>query len=331
MARVVRFHQTGGPEVLKIEDLEVGAPDLGEILVRVEAIGLNRAEASFRSGMYLEQPRLPARLGYEASGIVEALGSGVQGLKIGDAISVIPAFSMNDYGVYAERAIVPAAAVLKRPAGLSAVEAAAVWMQYLTAYGALIDIGQLAKGDVVIVTASSSSVGLAAIQVANSVGAVAIATTRTSAKITALRQAGAAHVIATEEQDLVKEVMQITDGRGARIVFDSVAGPGVKTLAQAMCRGGILFVYGFLSGKPTPFPSGPAMRQALNLRGYTLFEVTGDLPRLRRAEIFITQGVSTGQLKPIIAKTFTFDHIVDAHRYLESNQQVGKIVVTVSR
>jgi NADPH:quinone reductase-like Zn-dependent oxidoreductase len=104
MSRVVRFHQTGGPEVLKIEDLEVGVPGPSEIRVRVEAIGLNRAEANFRSETYLDQPRLPARLGYEASGIVEALGNGVQGFKIGDAVSVIPAFSMNDYGVYAEQA-----------------------------------------------------------------------------------------------------------------------------------------------------------------------------------------------------------------------------------
>jgi NADPH:quinone reductase-like Zn-dependent oxidoreductase len=333
MSRVVRFHQTGGPEVLKIEDLEVGVPGPSEIRVRVEAIGLNRAEANFRSGTYLDQPRLPARLGYEASGIVEALGNGVHGFKIGDAVSVIPAFSMNDYGVYAEQAIVPAAAMLKRPAGVTAVEAAAIWMAYLTAYGALIDIGQLAKDEAVIITAASSSVGVAAIQIANSVGAVPIATTRTNAKKAALQQAGAAQVIATEEQDLVAEVKRITDGRGARLVFDSIAGPQVETLAQAMGRHGILFVYGNLSGQATPFPSGAAMTKALSLRGYTLFELTGDpqRQRLERAHVFITRGLEAGQLKPIIAKTFTFDQIVEAHRYLESNQQLGKIVVTVAR
>lgn len=329
MARVVRFHQTGGPEVLKIEELEVGAPGPQEIQVRVEAIGLNRAEASFRAGQYLEQPDLPGRLGYEASAVVEALGSGVKGFEVGEAVCVIPAFSMNEYGVYATEAIVPAAAVVKRPAGLNTVEAAAVWMQYLTAWGALIDIGKVTSSDAVIITAASSSVGIAAIQIANMLGAVPIATTRTSAKKGALKDAGAAHVIATEEQDLVAEVKRITNGRGARIVFDSVAGAQVETLAQAMARNGILVVYGFLSGQPTPFPMGPAMLKGLSIRGYTLFEVTGDSERVKRAQAFITPALEAGKLKPIIAKTFPFDQIADAHRYMESNQQLGKIVVTL--
>ena len=331
MSRVVRFHKVGGPEVLQIEDLAVGAPGPGEIRVRVEAIGLNRAEAMFRSGTYLEQPRLPARLGYEAAAIVESAGCGVQGFEVGQAVSVIPAFSMNEYGVYAELAVVPASAVLKRPPGLTAVEAAAIWMQYLTAYGALIDIGQLTEGDAVVVTAASSSVGLAAIQIANLVGAIPIATTRTNAKKSALRQAGAAHVIATAEQDVVAEVMRITDDKGARIVFDPVAGAGVETLARATARYGILFVYGNLSGEATPFPWQTALMKALSLRGYVLTEVTENRERLARAETFITRGLTAGQLKPIIAKTFSFDQIVEAHRYLESNQQFGKIVVEVPR
>jgi NADPH:quinone reductase-like Zn-dependent oxidoreductase len=328
MTRTVRFHQIGGPEVLQIETLDVGEPGPGEIRIRVETIGLNRAEGSFRAGRYLETPVLPARIGYEAAGIVEALGNGVQGFVAGDAICVIPAFSLNQYGVYAERAIVPASAVVKRPQGLSAIEAAAIWMPYLTAYGALIDIGRLGKGDAVIIQAASSSVGLAAIQIANSVGAVPIATTRTGAKKTALLEAGAAHVIAAQEQDLAAEVMRITEGRGARIVFDPVAGPGVETLAQAMSPGGTLFVYGNLSGQPTPFPR-LMLKNGLNMRGYLLFELTQDAERLKRAQDFITRGLAAGRFKPVIAKTFAFDEIVDAHRYQESNEQFGKIVVTV--
>lgn len=328
MARTIRFHQVGGPEVLQIEDLDVGEPGPGEIRIRVEAIGLNRAEAVFRSGRYIEPPTLPARLGYEAAGTVEALGSGVPGFEPGEAVCVIPAFSMNQYGVYAEQAIVPAAAVVRRPAGLSAIEAAAIWMPYLTAYGALIDIGRLGKGDVVVIQAASSSVGLAAIQIANSVGAVPIVTTRTSEKKAALLDAGAMHVIATQEQDLVAEVMRVSDGRGARIIFDPVAGPGVDTLAQAMCHGGILFVYGNLSGQPTPFPRW-MLKNGLSMRGYLLFEVTQDAERLKRAQAFIRNGLASGQFKPIIAKTFALEQIVDAHRYQESNQQFGKIVVSV--
>jgi NADPH:quinone reductase-like Zn-dependent oxidoreductase len=218
--------------------------------------------------------------------------------------------------------------VVKRPAGLGPVEAAAVWMQYLTTYGALVDIARIAKGDAVLIPAASSSVGLAAIQLCNQVGAVPIASTRTSAKAAALREAGAAHVIATTEQDLVAEIMRITDGQGARVIFDPVAGPGVEKLVEAVKRGGILIVYGNLSGQPTPFPRS-ASRKALAMRGYTLFEITSDAERRTRAIDFVMRGLEAGSLKPIVDKTFPLERIVDAHRYLESNQQFGKIVVTV--
>jgi NADPH:quinone reductase-like Zn-dependent oxidoreductase len=140
MARTVRFHELGGPEVMRVEDLEVASPGPGEVLMRVEAIGLNRAEALFRSGLYIQPVRsFPARLGNEASGIVEAVGDGVSGLRAGQAVSTLPSFSQNDYGVYADRAVVPAHAVVPRPEGLDPVRGAAVWMPYLTAYGALDD------------------------------------------------------------------------------------------------------------------------------------------------------------------------------------------------
>ena len=143
MPRVVRFYQTGGPEVLKIETVDVPKPAAGEVRIAVKALGLNRAESMFRLGQYLEQPQFPARLGYEAAGTVESVGAGVSGLKPGDAVSTIPAFSQNQYGVYGDLVVVPAAAVAKHPPTLSWEEAAAIWMQYLTAYGALIDIAKL--------------------------------------------------------------------------------------------------------------------------------------------------------------------------------------------
>jgi NADPH:quinone reductase-like Zn-dependent oxidoreductase len=329
MARVVRFHETGGPEVMQVEDLDVGEPGAGEIRVNIETIGLNRAEAMFRSGQYLEQPKLPARLGYEAAGTVDMVGQDVQGFRPGDAVCVMPAFSMNDYGVYAEQAIVPAAAVVQRPDGLSAIDAAAIWMAYLTAYGALIDIGGLASGEAVIIPAASSSVGLAAIQIANRVGAVSIAVTRTNAKQAALLNAGAVHVIATEERDLVTEVMRVTTNRGARVVFDPVGGPQVEKLAQAMAHQGTLFEYGALSPEPTPFPLILAIQKSLTLRGYLVFELIDNRQRLESAHDFVTRGLDDGTLKPTIAKTFNLDQIVDAHRYMESNEQFGKIVVTI--
>jgi NADPH:quinone reductase len=329
VSQIVRFHRTGGPEVLQFDELDIGQPKAGEVRIRVRALGLNRAEAMFRAGAYLEAPKLPAKLGYEAAGEVEALGPGVTGFAVGDAVSTIPSFSMNQYGVYGDSAIVPAHAVAKHPANLSWSEAAAIWMQYVTAYGALVDIGQLARDDAVVITAASSSVGLAAIQVVNRLGGIPIAATRTSAKRDALIKAGARHVIATDEQDLAKEVMLLTDGKGASLAFDPVCGRGVEALAAAMAHGRTIFLYGALAREPTPFPLFPALARNLVLRGYTLFPVVSQPERLDRAKRFVIDGLADGSLKPLIARTFALRDIVGAHRYLESNQQIGKIVVTV--
>jgi NADPH:quinone reductase len=329
MSRIIRFHRTGGPEVLQFDEQDIGEPKAGEVRIRVRALGLNRAESMFRSGSYLETPKLPAKLGYEASGEVEALGPGVTGFAPGDAVSTIPSFSMNHYGVYGDAAIVPARALAKHPASLSWSEAAAIWMQYITAYGALIEIAKLARGDSVVITAASSSVGLAAIEVANCVGAVPFAATRTSAKRDVLLKLGARHVIATQEQDLADEVMRLTDGKGARIAFDPVGGKGVEALAASMAEGGTIFLYGALAPDPTPYPLFAAIGKNLVIRGYTLFSIVSQPDSLERAKRFVIEGLASGSLKPIIARTFALRDIVAAHRYLESNQQIGKIVVTV--
>ncbi|MFC7549866.1 zinc-dependent alcohol dehydrogenase family protein [Plantactinospora sp. GCM10030261] len=330
MSRVVRFHELGGPEVLRVEEATVGEPGPGEVRVRIEAIGLNRAEAMFRGGYYIEPVRaFPTSLGTEAAGVLEAVGDGVTDLRAGDPVSVVPAFSQNDYGVYAERAIVPAAAVLPRPDWVDAVTGAAVWMPYVTAYGALLDMGGLRPGDTVLLTAASSSVGLAAIQIANRIGATPIATTRTTTKRDLLLKAGAADVIVTDEEDVVDRVHAATGGRGAEFVFDAVAGPGTARLSSAVAPGGTLCLYGALGGGDTPFPLVDAMRRGLNLRGYTLYEITTDPDRLRRAAAFVTSGLRGGALAPVVDRVFDLSDIVEAHRYLESNAQFGKIVVTV--
>lgn len=329
MARIVRFHETGGPEVLKIEQVDVPPPGPGEVRIAVKALGLNRAESMFRSGHYLDEPKLPARLGYEAAGTVEAIGEGVQGFKIGDAVSTIPAFSQNQYGVYGDTAVAPAFAVVKHPVTLSWVEAAAVWMQYATAYGGLIEVAGLKAADTLLIAASSSSVGIAAIQIARLIGATPIALTRHSNKRKTLLEAGAAHVIAAQEEDLVAEVKKLTDGEGARVVFDPVGGPTIAKRIAAMADHGMLVLYGALSPEPTPLPHMEMIGKSLTIRGYILFEITRDPQRLERAKKFIVDGLSAGKLKPMIAKTFPLEKIVEAHRYLESNQQIGKIVVTV--
>ncbi|WP_296228474.1 zinc-dependent alcohol dehydrogenase family protein [Ralstonia sp. UBA689] len=329
MARVVRIHQTGGPEVLRFDDIEVAPPGPGEITLQVKAIGLNRAESMFRSGQYLESPVFPARLGYEAAGVVSAIGEGVTGLAVGDAVSVVPPLSITRWGMYGEVATVPAEVVVKHPESLGWTEAAALWMQYVTVWGALIDLAKLRHGDAVVITAASSSVGLAAIQVARMVGATAIATTRTNDKAQALREAGADHVIVTQDEDLVARVLDTTHGKGARVAFDPIAGSMLPLLADALSDDGTVIEYGALSTEPTAFPLFPALAKRLSVHGYTYQRVVRDPAKLAAAKRFILDGLASGALKPVIDRVFPLEQIVDAHRYLESNQQFGKIVVTV--
>ncbi|MFQ3556590.1 zinc-dependent alcohol dehydrogenase family protein [Streptomyces gramineus] len=329
MARQVQFDQLGGPEVLTVREVEIAPPASGEVLIRVEAIGVNRAEVMFREGSYFLQPAFPSTLGYEAAGTVEALGEGVTHLAAGDPVGVVPAFSMNDYGTYGDHVVVPASAVVPRPPGITAVTAAAVWMAYITAYGALIDEGGLKPGDHVLVTAAAGGVGLAAIQTARRIGAVAVATTRSPDKKQALLDAGAAHVVVTDEEDLPTRVREITSGEGVRLAFDPIAGPGVDTLAEAIAAGGKLLVYGALDPRPTPLPNA-ALYPDLSTSMFTMFRVTAAPERLRRAVAFVNAGLSDGSLAPVVDRTFDLDDVAEAHRYMESNAQTGKIVMTVS-
>lgn len=328
MSRAVMFHRLGGPEVLEIETVALPEPGPGEVRIRVQAIGLNRGEAWFRRGTYYELPRLPrSRIGTEAAGVVDALGPDVAGFAVGEPVSTVAAFSMRDHGVYADQAVVPAAALVRRE-GIDPVTGAAVWNSYLTAYGALVDVARLRAGDAVLITAASSTVGLAAIQIANHLGAVPIATTRTGAKRQRLLDAGAAQVIATEEEDLVALVDEITGGQGVEVAFDGVAGAAVNTLARVIAPGGQLIIYGWFDPAPIPLPIAPDYR-ALSTRVHAVFETTTDRERLRRAEHFIRSGLRSAALRPAVDRVFDLGEIVRAHEYLESDRQTGKIVVTV--
>jgi NADPH:quinone reductase-like Zn-dependent oxidoreductase len=328
--KIVRFHKTGGPEVLQFDELPLPEPAAGEVRLRVKALGLNRAESMFRLGQYLEEPHLPAKIGYEAAGIVEAVGPGVDTSWIGKTAATIPGFfKLNDHGVYGEVAVVPVAALGEYPANFSYEQGAAIWMQYATAYGALIMYGHVTKGDFVLITAASSSVGVAAIQMVKAEGAISIAVTRTAKKKDELLKAGADHVIVTDDEDLVARVNEITSGKGARVVFDPIGGKILEKLAEATAIRGIIFEYGALAPEPTPYPLFTALSKFLTIRAYTLFEVAADPEASAAAKKYIFDHLASGQFKPLISKTFPFAQIVEAHRYLESNTQIGKIIVTL--
>lgn len=333
--RIVQFAREGGPEVLELVSMVAPAPKRGEVRIRVEAIGLNRAEAMYRGGYYFERAQhFPARLGYEASGVVESVGPEVEGLSVGQAVNTIAAFSMQEHGIYGELVTVPARAVIPRPDGVTAVTAAAIWTAAATAYGGLIEVGHLRAGDTVVLTAAAGAVGIAAIQTANRIGAQAIAVTRDPHKTETLLEAGASRVLIAGRDDLLGAVKAATGGRGADLVFDAISGAGVGELARATARGGMLLLYGFYSMPARPGGFGTTgtplpMEFGIDMRWYAMTDTFFDPSSRARMEQFVVSGLRAGTLAPRIDRTFELDQIVEAHRHLESNAHVGKIVVTV--
>jgi NADPH:quinone reductase-like Zn-dependent oxidoreductase len=329
MSRTIQFTKAGGPEVLQFIETTVPAPGAHEVRIKVKAIGVNRAESMWRNDKYIEPVKFPAGLGYEASGIVDAVGAEVAGFKPGAEVDLIPSFSMNDYHTYGEVILAPDYAVVRHPKTLSFAEAASAWMMFVTAYGALIEEAKVGKGDFVVIPAASSSVGLAAIQIANYAGATSIALTRTSAKRKQLLEAGAAHVIATEEQDLVAEVTRITDGKGARVVFDPVGGANFSKLISVLAFQGIVFIYGALDEGATTIPVLEMIAKLVTVKAHNIWATSGDETRRKAAVEYVLKGFESGALRTVIDRSFKFDEMREAHRYLENNGQFGKIVVTV--
>ncbi|WP_019060885.1 zinc-dependent alcohol dehydrogenase family protein [Streptomyces prunicolor] len=329
-ARTVLFHEIGGPAVLRVEDTAVPDPAPGQVALRVEALGLNRAEALFRAGTYYYQPSLPAsRLGYEAAGLVTAVGEGVTELAVGDPVLTGPGIEMSSQGVYAEQIVLPATAVLRRPATVDAVTGAAAWLTYTTAYGALLETAGLRPGDRVLITGASSGVGTAAIQVARRIGAIPLATTRTEAKRQRLLALGAEDVIVSGEsgaEGVAKEVGRLTGGRGVEVIFDAIGGPGFRPLAGALAPGGSLVVYGWLDPGPAELP----WNWPLTIHAYANMALTGTADGRRRAAAFLDAGLTDGGFRPVVGEVFEgLDSIRDAHRLMESNAHTGKIVVRI--
>jgi NADPH:quinone reductase-like Zn-dependent oxidoreductase len=329
MIRSVRIHEFGGPEVLRIEEIGVEEPGEGEVRMRIRGIGINRTEITLRSGRSPAKPPLPAKVGFEAAGEIEAIGAGVKGFAIGDRVALVPAYAASRYGLYGESSLAPARSLIKIPDAVNFEQAAATWAAFGTAWAGLVAVGRLAAGQTVLLPAASSSVGLAAIQIANRLGALPIALTRTSLKADELRAHGAAATVATEEQDVVSEIKRLTDGKGADLVFDPVSGPTFAKLVEATASGGLLILYGALSRDQTVVPPFHIFARNLTIRGASLPAYASDDAQLGALKRFVTEGLADGSLSPVIARTFPFDEIVEAHRFMEAGNQVGKIVVTV--
>jgi NADPH:quinone reductase-like Zn-dependent oxidoreductase len=337
MSKVVRFHEFGPADVLKVENVTVREPGPGEVRIKTAAIGMNFAEVMWRQNQYIETPRLPSGLGYEVSGTIEKLGPGATTFRIGEKVATFPAHNQGDYSAYGELIVMPEAAVARFPNRLSDVEAASFWVAYLTGYFALFEVAKLVAGETVLITAGSSSTGHAAIQLAKAAGARVIATTRSSRKAAALKETGADVVVATEGEDLVPRVLAETAGRGVEVAYDAVGGTQLATLGQVIKRRGYLILYGTRGGGEMAVPIWDLFVKSIKFHVHKVFDFTGSpslgLPRdaaaVERAIAFITGGIESGRLKPKVDRTFKLDEVVAAHRYLESGAQVGKIVLTV--
>jgi NADPH:quinone reductase-like Zn-dependent oxidoreductase len=326
--RAVRFTGTGDASILRLVDETAREPGPGEVRIRVTSAGLNRADVLYRAGPYLLRSPGESRTGFEGAGVVEAVGAGTRA-RVGDRVGVLPSsFDVVNEGAAAESMTVPDAVVVPTPNRISDRDAGAIWMQYLTAWGALVDLAATGPGDFVVVPAASSSVGIAAMQLGRALGARVIATTTSAAKVRALEAFGPYAIVDTRHEPYVDRVKEITGGAGARVIFDPVYGPLVNDHIRVAAREAVVFVYGALDPTPLTLELGGMLRKQIRLQGYTIGPLLGDSTRRGRAVADITARLERGEFAPVVDSYFPLDRIQDAHRRVESNQQVGKVVVT---
>ncbi len=326
--RAVKFTGTGDASILRVVEVPARAPGAGEVRIRVTSAGLNRADANYRLGKYLVRTPGESRSGFEGAGIVAAVGSGAP-FTVGDRVGVLPSsFDVVTEGAAAESMTVPAAVVVRTPDGVSDRDAGAIWMQYLTAWGALVEIAAVGAGDWVVVPAASSSVGIASIQLCRALGAKVIATTTSADKVEALRRFAPDAIIDTRTEPYVERVQAITGPAGARVIFDPIYGPIVNDHIKVASREGIVFVYGVLDFAPLTLNAGGLLRKQIRLQGYTLGPMLGDPARRARAVDAVTRHLERRDFAPVVDSYFPLDSIQEAHRRLESNRQIGKVVVT---
>lgn len=331
MARIVRFHELGGPENLKIEEVPERAPGKGEVRIDVEAFALNRADLMYLDGTHAMTAELPSRIAFEAVGTVHSVGPGATAFKPGDRVANVP-YGTPGYEVAGETAVLPDFALVpvNDRLGLTLEESTAVWMQYMTAWGALMSFGDLEAGDKLLVTAGSSSAGIGAIQLAKDAGATVIATTRGRAKKDFILSVGADHVVVTDEEDLATSVMEFTGGEGVRLTYDCVAGPFLEKCVDASAFGAEVMIYGMLGGLPTEVPIVKMVLKEVTLRPYSMITVFNDPVRRKAGLNYVSGRLAAAGIRPVIDRVFDLKDIVDAYRYMIDGGHKGKIVVRVN-
>ncbi|MDB5495738.1 MAG: quinone oxidoreductase [Phenylobacterium sp.] len=316
--RAIRFEQTGGPEVLKLVELETPKPAAGQVLVRHEAIGINFIDTYQRSGLY--PVRLPSGLGSEAAGVVEALGEGVTRFEAGDPI----AYAGGALGAYADHAVVAADRAVKIPPGVDARIAAAALLKGMTVEFLLRRCHTVQSGETILVHAAAGGVGQIMVQWAKAIGAVVIATVGSEPKAARARELGADHVILYREQDVAAEVRRITDGKGVPVAYDSVGKDTFEGTLASLARRGLFVSFGNASGPAPPVEPARLMRAgSLFFTRPTMGDYVATTAELDESSGALFELIASGQLRIEIGQTFPLAEARRAHEALESRATIG--------
>jgi len=319
--KAIRVHSPGGPEALRYEDVPQPAPGAGQVLVKVEAAGVNFVDVYQRTGLY--KVALPFTLGQEAAGVVTAVGSGVSEVKVGDRVAYC-----HVMGAYAEYAVVPADRIVRLPEGVSTQQGAAAMLQGMTAYYLASATYPLKPGDVCLVHAAAGGVGLLLCQIAQLRGARVIGTVSTRAKATLAREAGAEDVILYTEQDFEVEVKRLTQGAGLQVVYDSVGKTTFDKGLNCLARRGLMVLYGQSSGPVGSFdPLLLSQKGSLFLTRPTLGDYIATRAELLERAGEVLGWIKSGKLKLRIDHEFPLAQAAEAHRALEGRKTTGKVLL----
>jgi NADPH2:quinone reductase len=315
--RAIQFTQTGGPEVLHVVDIPEPQPRPGQVRVRHEAVGVNFIDTYHRSGLY--PVKLPCTLGGEAAGVVDAVGEGVTGLKVGDRV----AYS-GGFGAYAEKNVILADRAVKVPDGVDTRTAAASLLKGMTVEFLLRRCHAVRPGETILVHAAAGGVGQIMTQWAKAIGAVVIATVGSQDKAARVRALGADHVILYREQDVAEEVRRITEGKGVPVAYDSVGKDTFEGTLKSLARRGLFVSFGNASGPPDPVPPGRlAQGGSLYLTRPTLFDYIATREELETSAGALFEMIGSGRVKIEIGQTFALDQARAAHEALEGRRTVG--------
>lgn len=317
-----------GYQSLELREVPLEEPGLGEIRIRVEAFSLNWGDMDLMWDRYsFSFPKFPARIGIEAAGIVDAVGPGVTEYKVGERVCTLPYFYYNR-GASTESLVIDARYVTKAPENLTAVEAASIWMQYMTAYFPLAELAKVGPGDFVLATAATGTAGAAALQIGKLLGATMIGTTRYQRNADYLRELGAEHVVVPGDGDLAAELMAITSGKGVRLAFDPVGDSLMRRYSTAMAKDSTIFFYGTLDEVFPSLPLVDMLQRNTVFHPYSLFNYVENLEMQERGKAFVYEHITSGKLAPSIDRTYPMEGYREAFEYMSKpRERHGKIVV----